>query len=364
MIKWFFLLDEPELHLHPQALIELIKTLRNKFKTAQFWISTHSLALISYLTVMEKSTTILHFKEEKISILRSDSSALLDGLIGSEENRFAIQQLMVTPDEYACNKFAAECYDLPGTLSAKGKDPETELIKPIFKKNDVVVDYGAGKGRFFEELALASDPKDRIAENIQYYAYDVSDKDAEKCKTIMSHYGSTAEHYYNNMDSLLELLKNQADYVLLVNVLHEISPKFWPNVFSTIQVLLKDSGKLIIVEREELTVGEVPYDNGFLMITKEGAEALFGVKNCQYIQHPQKSYIVKHIVYKSGLDEIQERTQGCIGKIKSGALSKIKQLKSQQADKEIEKYRVGIKLAFFLHQYANASLILAELDGG
>lgn len=51
---------------------------------------------------------------------------------------------------------------MPKTLNASGKDPETELIKTIFQKNDVVVDFGAGKGRFFEELVLASNPGENL----------------------------------------------------------------------------------------------------------------------------------------------------------------------------------------------------------
>ena len=356
-----FLLDEPELHLHPQAQIELIKTLRCKFPKTQFWISTHSLALISYLTVSEINTTVLYLKDGKTDILRSNSWPLLEGLIGSEENRFAISQLMATPDEYACNKFAAECRRPADVVGAKGGDPQTELVRPIFKKNDLVVDFGVGKGRFLEELALLKE--DNIVKEIYYYAYDRDKTYAEECKRVMCRYGVPEEHYYNTESLLMEMVAGKADYVLLVNVLHEIDPKYWEKVFETIRTLLKEEGKLIIVEREELTIGEAPYDNGFLMITKNGAVELFGINDCDYEQHGRKKYIVKYTVEKAKLMVTREKILKCVEKIRKDAFGEIDRIKHDTKEKsDFEKYRDGIKLAFYLHQYANASLNLDALD--
>lgn len=356
-----FLLDEPELHLHPQAQIELIKTLRRKFSQTQFWIATHSLALISYLTVAEMSTTVLYLRDGKTDILRSNSGPLLEGLIGSEENRFAISQLMAAPDEYACNKFAAECRRPPDVVSAKGGDPQTELVRPIFKKNDVVVDFGVGKGRFLEELAFLEEGN--IVREICYYAYDRDNTNAEECKNVMSRYGVPEGHYYNSDSMLMEKVAGKADYVLLVNVLHEISPQYWEDVFGSIRDLLKDEGKLIIVEREELTVGEAPYSNGFLMMTKNGAVELFGINDCDYEQHDRKKYIVKYTIEKAKLMVAREKVLKCVDKIRQDAFQRIFEIKHDTNEKsDFEKYKDGIRLAFYLHQYANASLNLDEMN--
>lgn len=359
--KVVFLLDEPELHLHPQAQIELIKTLRSKFPNTQFWVSTHSLALISFLTVFDKSTTVLYMSKGRTMLPRSDSGDLLNGLIGTEDNRFAIRQLMAEPDEYACNRFAVECLTKPDVSGPLTRNPQNELLKDFFAKGNVIVDFGVGKCRFLEELSQEI-PTDTIARS-RYYAYDKFDTYAAAARLSMDTYGSSAENYYNDKAALLEKLNGSADYVLMINVLHEIDPKEWGDEFITIQKLLKEGGKLVIVEREELTVGEAPYSNGFLMMTRDGAKALFGEANCTYMCHPQKTHIVGHMVSKAGLIRAKDKISDCVEQIRTDALEKIREIKNLPADGDRMKFKNGIRLAFYLNQFANSSLIYNELSG-
>ena len=48
------------------------------------------------------------------------------------------------------------------------------MVQAIFKKDDIVVDYGVGKRRFLEELMLVKEGN--IVKEIDYYAYDKSDQ--------------------------------------------------------------------------------------------------------------------------------------------------------------------------------------------
>lgn len=352
-----FLLDEPELHLHPKAQIELIKALREKFSTAQFWVCTHSLTLISYLTVAEKDTTVLYMQNGQTDIFRSNSSDILDGLIGAEENRFAIRQLLTTPDEYACNKFAVECFQKPEVFeTGGGNDPQARLLGTIFHPGDVVVDFGAGKGRVLGELSLG--PYREVIPHIHYYAYDPSDEHADSCKAVMRSCGIPETQYLNDPKQLLEKIGGQVDHVLLVNVLHEIDPIYWKEAFDVISRLLKDTGQLVIVEREELTVGEAPYHNGFLVLTEASVDKLFASGHFPPQRHEEKQYIVKYIIPQSALSVSRENVLGCIVQIQKDSINSIDQVKGQSATDDMSRYRAGIKLAFHLHQYANASLVL------
>lgn len=357
--KVIFLLDEPELHLHPQAQIELIKILRSKFPNTQLWISTHSLALISFLTVFDKSTTLLYMSKGETKLPRSDSGELLSGLIGTEENRFAIRQLMATPDEYACNRFAVECLTKPDVSGPLARNPQNDLLEGFFKKNNVIVDFGVGKCRLLEEMAQEIKCDSFIKS--QYYAYDKYDTYAAVAKLSMNMYGSSSENYYNDKTALLEKLRGSVDYVLMVNVLHEINPNEWNDEFTTICELLKEEGKLVIVEREELTVGEAPYSNGFLMITQNGAKTLFGESNYTYSTHPEKPHIVGYTINRAGLCIAKENIIACVNQIRNDALNQIREIKSRVAQDDKTKFKNGIKLAFYLNQYANSSLIYDEL---
>lgn len=344
-----FFLDEPELHLHPNALISVISNLRKKFYSAQFWIATHSLALISYFMVMNENTTILHLINGTVDLFRSNSGDLLNGLLGSTDNLFAIQQLLVMPDEYACLKFAVECFTPPDVLSAIGNDPETDLIKQHIKLNNIIIDFGAGKGRLLEELNNSSI-------HFNYFAYDKNNQYANICKSVMKSYGYSENHYFNDMNKLIQKLNNKADYVLLINVLHEIDPMYWLEVFTNIKNLLNDKGHLLIIERDELTIGESPYNNGFLVLTNDGANVLFD-KNFKFSTHPDRKHIVKYDIEKTALNSITEKkVEKCIKTIKENAINNIKNLKDN-ASKE-NGFKKGIRLAFWLNQYATASLIL------
>ena len=353
-----FILDEPELHLHPKALIDVVSCLRKTFKYSQFWISTHSLPLIAYLTANEKDTTVFNIKNGTPELFRSDSSNLLAGLIGCEDNRLAVQMVLSTPEEYASNKFSVECFDPPQTVGAKPNDVQNEIIGQMLKPGDLIVDYGAGKGRFLEGLAIDY-AEEKLAKEIQYFAFDPDDKDAEKCKAIMNAYGSTSENYFNDIDDLIKKVNAGANYVLLVNVLHEIAPKYWAEVFQNIDYLLKKDGKLIIVERSELTVGEAPYDNCFLVITQNSARRLFEEKNIEYNTHPKKEHIARYIINKDGLKVTEDKINQCIKQIKYDSFEKIKFLKGDNNDLS-KKFKVGLKIAFWLNQYANASFIVED----
>lgn len=354
--RMVFLLDEPELHLHPKAQIELIKALRIKFPASQFWIFTHSLTLVSYLTVAEKDTTVLYMQNGQTDLFRSNSGSILEGLIGAEENRFAIRQLLATPDEYACNKFAVECKTKPGVLDAvDGKDPQVGMVGTIFHPGDVVVDYGVGKGRLLGELSLG--PYHDVLKNICYYAYDAADDDAVRCKEIMRSCGFSEECYFNHKDQLLGRIEGRVDHVLLVNVLHEIDPCYWVEVFEVISRLLKSDGQLVIVEREELTVGEEPYHNGFLVLTEASVDKLFS-QHFPPQRHETKKYIVKYTIPKSAISVTVDEVNACVAQIQEDAIQIINNLKGESAKTDLDRYRTGIKLAFHLHQYANASLIL------
>lgn len=352
-------MDEPELHLHPEAMISMIEKMREKFLDAQFWIATHSIELISYLVSTAPETTVLCLDQGEIEVLRSDSSMILDSLLGNNNNRMHIQQFYNSSDEYACICFITECLRKPDVVTGKKNDLQQDLITELLQEKEIIVDYGAGKGRLVEQLAMDIP---HIAENIEYYAYNLPDSEDEtRCREIIRKSTRKAERYYDNIDHLKTEIRGKADWVFLVNVLHEIPPKEWESVFTNISALLCETGRLVIIEREELMVGEAPHDCGFLMITENAAAAMF--EQYELKRHERKECVVRYTIDRKFLEAVSfSRVKEGIERIKADAFTEIKKVRAnQRTNKEEQSFKEGIHFAFWLNQYANASLALETI---
>lgn len=352
-----FFLDEPELHLHPKALIETINILRKKFPDSQFWIATHSLALISHITFIEKDPTVIFFDNGESTKFRSNSEKLISGLMGAEDNILAFRSLISTPNYYASCKFATECCNEPVTLPAKPGDAQVDIVMRSLSEGNLVVDYGAGKGRLFEGLGIDNR---HLAESIEYYAYDKDKKDAYRCKKVMNAYGSTQDNYFfgDEITILKQKVSGKADFVYLVNVLHEISPEYWEEVFENTYDLLSDKGKLVIVELEELKIGESPYDGSFLMITENAAKTLFDEVN---VYKRIKPTIYKFEIDKTHVKTTKESIKKSVNQIMKDSHDQIVQIKNEINDTTTN-FKTGIKLTFWLHQFANSTLIFEKMN--
>ncbi len=369
--NYVFLLDEPETHLHPSLLIKIINNLMKHFNNSQFWIATHSLELISYLTTTRNDVTVLYMEKGMVvDRLRSNTEPILNTLIGMEEEQFAVKQLFFAPEELACNKFCAECFLKPMVVSdIKKNDPSSELVENniasvscIDKLN--ILDFGAGAARL-----LLCMQEDNFKDGYIYNAYNVEEKYAHSCKNTMTSLNVEGKSFLGK-ESLNELY-GCVDRVYMVNVLHEISPKDWKTEFNTINQLLSDKGELIIIERETLTYGESPYINGYLMLTgsneqtSTAANFLFGSDNVKFYRHNTKKYIIGYNVTKSGLEYSQKTNLGDVySALKQDAIFQIKKLKEMENNSitPVDKYKLGLQLAFWLNQLSCATILQEEMS--
>lgn len=356
--EFILFLDEPETHLHPKVLWNLIENLQSKFENGQIWIATHSIALLS----MFDSSAIYHLEKGQVKKLGSRSAPIIEGLVGDEPKRFKLQQFIVAPDAYACNEFAAECLIPPPTMPYEVNDPQIEMACDSLEgSKHTVVDFGAGQGRFLE--GLGTDYPD-ILSNCIYYAYDKYDNYARECISMMEKYDVPVNNYFNDEDSLSSVLSanGKADHVFMINVIHEIPPIKWTDTFRCASDYLKETGSLIIVENEELTYGERPYDNGFMVPVEPALKIIENnglVVECE--RHSHRKSIVKYVIPKSLLNIDNGTVKAMLEEIRKYSLNKIKEIKgSQKNENEKNAFKHGIQLAFWTHQYANVSLNLDE----
>ena len=210
------LLDEPETHLHPDALLNLIRELHTRFKLKQIWIATHSVALLSKFNASD----IWHMTERTAKRLGSKSGPLMESLLGEESQRAQLQEFIGAPVAFACNEFAYECLWEPPTEPYKRNDPQVAVtleavLADSSAQRAVVVDFGVGQGRFLDGVGM--DHPERLPQ-LDYYAYDKYDTDKKICQAVMIKHNVDKARYFNDIKALETELKGKgkATHVLLV----------------------------------------------------------------------------------------------------------------------------------------------------
>lgn len=365
-------LDEPENHMHPSVTIEFLDALIKKVPNGQIWIATHSIPLISHFG----TENIWYVDNGKVSYAGKEQEKVLESLLGNEEEIEKLNDLLNLPAVSAINNFAYECLSQPDVVMTTAEDPQSKqisfiLMEQLQKGKVKLLDYGAGKGRFISNFfdRLKDDEKQIVQTQFEYIAFDKYDCDKNDClKNIERVYGNADKKYYNNLTSLLsDHDKESFDIVVLCNVLHEIDPKEWLELFKSegdITPLLKDdSGLLLHVEDMLLPIGEKAYKNGFVVLDTPHIKELFGMQSADFkyftSDDPKfRNRLKAHLIPKNKLSIITEDSRrSALEAIQKTAKDEIKQIREASPD-----YKNGKKHAFWVQQFANSSLALGELS--
>ena len=146
----------------------------------------------------------------------------------------------------------------------------------------------------------------------------------------------------------------------MCNVFHEIDPKYWINLLSNkhdiIQSLLKETGKLLIVEDQLIPQGEKAYNNGFLVLDILQFKILFNIDNYT-VKMKKDGRLKAHYFNKNVLLNINKDTR--IKAIES--IFEISKSEILTVRNNLATYKNGRLHAFWIHQLANSSLVLEEL---
>lgn len=281
------LMDEPENHLHPGVLIQVIDSLTKLLSDGQLWIATHSVPLIAHLMSKEPDC-LWYVNEGRVKRSGRTPEVVLESLLGGEQGARDLQALTQLPSSYAANRFLAECLVAPGTVGPDVKDPQTLQIRQALwdqqpanaeKRSKLrVLDFGAGKGRLLATLMDSLQPGQ--VPWFDYIAFDPSPGDKADCvKQIELSYGSSTDRLFDSLDVLAARLnKGSFDAVVMCNVLHEVDPADWVEMAKSCASLLKDSGSLVLVEDYGIPVGERAHNYGFLLLDEPELVELFAIQ--------------------------------------------------------------------------------------
>lgn len=278
-------LDEPENHLHPAALIEVLDRIRTGLPHIQLWIATHSVPLLAHLYALDPSC-IWYVQGGSVAFAGKRTEEVLGSLLGSDVERSRLLQFLELPHQIATLTFATQCLTNPSVAPLRSSDSQVSQIASLLwpEKADSclrVLDFGAGRGRLLGGLAEL-DPS--IASHIDYVAFDPSSTHKSECEQQIGCVFQTANgRWFNSEDGLFSAREKKSfDVVILCNVLHEIPPDEWLHLFGTsglIQRSLSDKGYLLIVEDLRIPVGELPNHRGYFLLDTAHLRTLFDISD-------------------------------------------------------------------------------------
>lgn len=376
-------MDEPENHLHPAVLAQVVTALRARLSNSQLWIATHSVPLIAQLMAVDNDC-LWYVSEGRVKRSGRSPENVLESLMGGPEGAKHLHDLTLLPAQYATIRFLTECLDAPGVVGPNIKDPQTRQITEIIhqlsvtrqaqKKKMRVLDFGAGKGRL---LATLRESASGANEWLDYYAYDIDEENKSECeREILTTYPDDQQpRLFQNLHLLEAQVGESAfDVVVMCNVLHEIDPANWLpllNPTGTLSQLICNEGYLLVVEDYGIPVGERAHDYGFLLlddselcklfdITQEDRASTFFVSQSSGDQR-YKERLTAHLIAKTCLTRISRSTQ-------IAAMTKLHARMSDEVEKFLrethaQKNEIGRTYARNTQLMANASLWLRANRG-
>jgi ABC-type cobalamin/Fe3+-siderophores transport system ATPase subunit len=357
------LMDEPENHLHPAALLDLIEVVKDKLPNGQIWIATHSVPLLANID----SSCIWWMEDGSISKAGSKPEIVLEGLLGNEVRRDRLAGFLDLPFVLASNKFASECLLPPATVASAIRDPQmqqiTRMLEHLNNKAPTLrlLDYGAGKGRLAAEIAEGWSPEQRI--KIDYVAFDPFDRDAEECRTAIARLHDNPERRLFHDHTALRAQYDEGTFhvVVMCNVLHEILPSDWSDLFGPqgkITRLLHPEGFVLLVEVQQLPYGERAHHQGFLVLDTAQLKKLFSIREADTAGFTHASakdgWLKAHLISKPLVERFTHASlRSALIDLRDTAQDRIRGLRGGGSD-----YRSGRLHGFWVQQFANASLAI------
>lgn len=336
------ILDEPESHLHPKALLTFIDILTKNCEFQQIWIATHSLFLIP-----EFQFENIIFMDNSVVQKRNSSvyASIVNALLG--ENNIKVKEFFSSLWQWQYCEFIAECFTNPTVISeVNPQDEQVQLFIQYLKENRPirVLDYGGGSGRLGLSIEEAQIGK---SGNIEYEIFDKEKYPNGNRFKVYTDLGKIHKKYH---------------CVVMMNFLHETDPKTWKTLFRQVESLMEENGCLFFVEVEVLTQGELPDEAGYFVLGEEELGILFRRKNLTKIELLSKQKSVCIVIPRIALNYICDRSvHDAISCLEARTLSEIRNIYGMQKEKKLrQKDKFARRYAFLLQQYINAKMFLEK----
>ncbi len=349
------IIDEPELHLHPDAEIELLSGIRDIVsETGQLFIATHSLNILANINYDEVFMVKNGFIKNPSCSIQSEA---LSELMKIEERIYTLTNFLSSISDWTYVRFMAECFTSPEVIEvANMNDPQVRSLKDIINKVDkdkksFLLDFGAGKGRLYEHTM-----KDvLISEKVNYFALEPNEEFHSDLKS------KGIKKVYSSHEQLSE---NSFDFVVLCNVLHEMEIDEWIPTLNKIISSLTEHGYLIIIEAKYLRKGERIGKHGYLLLDEQELQVLFDLKQSPTSLHHDEvsKKVTTVLIGKSQLKPVtQEKLMETLKALESNTFKKIIELRESDNFNDSNNTR-GRLSAFLAQLNINARIAQDQLN--
>jgi energy-coupling factor transporter ATP-binding protein EcfA2 len=353
------LIDEPELHLHPQVSVEVIAGLEKHLGShSQIFLATHSVSLaLGLQATYGDKCSLVYVDKGHAQYASNRLDKVAEGLLGGKDARLAMRDLLADADEIEFFRFAADSL-APATVASHSEgDPQNEQAVAILSGR--VLDYAPGRGRLATQLAQGN------RKDIEYYAFippQHSEHRAECVRAIQALYPSENPELriFADKSAARTRFGDGFSWILLCNVLHEIPIDEWKQTFDRIHSMLSDGGRLLLLEDQQLAKGELPHKGGFVVLAPDEVRDLFDTKSNESI----KVLEVRHNERLTAISIAKECLNGCCAETVKAALEHVVDHASEKMDTISSQghtdARAGRRFAFYALQYTNASRYLKK----
>lgn len=364
----YVFLDEPEAHLHPELSRQLIEILKVVIGGAgQLWIATHSVSLVASLGI----DSLFLAKDNAIQSVYGRHDHAIDALIGGREGREKLALALRDADDVANSNFLLECIADPGVAGhVHGDTQEKQFLATIQMPRVegtplVVIDFGAGKGRFASALASrANDGETDLLKSVEYHAFVdqrfASKTELKECQAAVTQLQvhSPKSQVWIDMHRLIGTYKGKAGIVVLANVLHEIDPVEWLKVLGDVRTLLDNEGKLVVMEDLVPGVGELPNSIGYIILDEFCLATLCGQKEPARVLHCKDDRVIVMAIAAKDIAPTSASRVSALKQVADKALREVSAVRALPT----RDHKAGRRHAMYAMQYANATLALKQLS--
>jgi hypothetical protein len=198
--------------------------------------------------------------------------------------------------------------------------------------------------------------------DIEYFAYNDVGHDqhhAECIANVRLLHEDAIDRVTTEISDFREAARN-VHVVVMCNFLHEVPVEAWKSHFENVDSVLADGGFLVVMEDQQIRVGELAHRGGFLILSLGETRTLFG-EGADIAPLTKDRRLSMIAIPKARLSGFTvERLKSALGQLQTRALEEVRSIReSSEGD-----HRAGRRHALAAMLHANASLALHQLGGG